>query len=358
MQLILFMSLSCFLCPPSSASSGTQGASFLNIPVGARPAAMGSAYTALATDAYAPIWNPAGLGFVNSPQLAAQHLSYLESVNYEQASYAQPLGHGRSLGASLQYLGTGDIPGTDPSGAPAGNFSSHFVASSLAYGQKLTDRVAFGLTGKWINAKISDVSASAYAFDLGTLYHPRDPLTLAATLTNVGNKLQFLNQGDSLPMTVHVGAAYRVWKPWLVSVEGVMPVHEPASGRAGIEWSPMEMVSLRAGYRSDSLKDLSPLAGFSTGVGLRVWGQEFSYAWVPYGDLGDTQYFSLLLKFGGAAEERRNLIQYHSIKQHRTARSGSSDENEYEPDYEQLMQLFDEKNENVVISPKTKGQQP
>ena len=42
--------------------SGTEGASFLDIPVGAGPAALGGAYTALATDAYAPIYNPAGLG--------------------------------------------------------------------------------------------------------------------------------------------------------------------------------------------------------------------------------------------------------------------------------------------------------
>ena len=46
----------------SWASSGTEGASFLDIPVGAEPAALGSAYTALATNAYAPVWNPAGLG--------------------------------------------------------------------------------------------------------------------------------------------------------------------------------------------------------------------------------------------------------------------------------------------------------
>ena len=303
---------------------------------------MGSAYTALATDAYSPIWNPAGLGFVESPQLAAQHLSYLESVNYEQASYAQPLGHGRSLGAALQYLGSGDIVGTGPYGAPAGNFSSHFVASSLAFGQALSDHLALGLTGKWINAKISDVSANDYAFDLGALYHPTNPLALAATLTNVGNKLQFLNEGDSLPMTVHVGAAYRVSKPWLVSTEGVMPIHEPASGRAGIEWSPLEMFSLRAGYRSDSLKELSALAGFSTGVGLRFWGQEFSYAWVPYGDLGDTQYFSLLLKFGGTSEERRNLIQYHSIMQHRIVKNGLPEMESSDPDYDQLMQMMTE----------------
>ena len=39
---------------PAWASTGTEGASFLDIPVGAGPAALGAAYTALATNAYAP----------------------------------------------------------------------------------------------------------------------------------------------------------------------------------------------------------------------------------------------------------------------------------------------------------------
>src|SRR5437879_687898 len=87
----LFLFLGSSLIPQhATASSGTQGAIFLDIPVGARPAAMGSAYSALASDAYAPVWNPAGLGFVTTPELAGQHVSYLESLNYEQASYAQP----------------------------------------------------------------------------------------------------------------------------------------------------------------------------------------------------------------------------------------------------------------------------
>src|SRR5579864_5584550 len=74
------------LVQPARASSGTEGASFLDIPVGAGPASLGAAYTALATDAYAPTWNPAGLGFVSGTEMAGQHLSYLESMNYEYLS--------------------------------------------------------------------------------------------------------------------------------------------------------------------------------------------------------------------------------------------------------------------------------
>src|SRR5437899_12845784 len=82
------------------ASSGTEGAAFLDIPVGAGPAALGSAYTALAHDAYAPIYNPAGLGFLTAPELSAQHLSYLDSINYEFGSSVIP------LGARGAWLGT------------------------------------------------------------------------------------------------------------------------------------------------------------------------------------------------------------------------------------------------------------
>src|SRR5580704_15756425 len=75
---------------PLWASAGTEGASFLDIPVGAGPASLGSAYTALATNAYAPVWNPAGLGMLNGNEVAAQHLSYLDSMHYEFMSFVHP----------------------------------------------------------------------------------------------------------------------------------------------------------------------------------------------------------------------------------------------------------------------------
>src|SRR5664279_4218673 len=132
------------------ASSGTEGAAFLDIPVGAGPAALGSAYSATATDAYAPIYNPAGLGFVGHPEIAAQHLSYLESIHYEFGSFVFPLGNRNSaLGTSVQYLGSGDIAATGPNnGESLGDFSVHYAAYSLAYGQKITDKLALGVTVK------------------------------------------------------------------------------------------------------------------------------------------------------------------------------------------------------------------
>src|SRR6202171_1539877 len=110
--LFYVLTASMILPAASRAASGTEGAAFLDIPVGAGPAALGSAYTALAIDAYAPVWNPAGLGFLSGIQVEGQHLSYLESVHYEHASFVFPFKNNRGIGASIQYLGTGDIGGT------------------------------------------------------------------------------------------------------------------------------------------------------------------------------------------------------------------------------------------------------
>jgi hypothetical protein len=357
----LLLGALCLAARPVPASSGTDGAAFLDIPVGAGPAALGSAYSALAKDAYAPIYNPAGLGFVAAPQLSAQHLSYLQSINYEFGSVVIPLGHAtndskptRALGASIQYLGSGDIAGTDPSGASIGNFSSHYATYSIAYGQKLMEKLSIGLTGKAIDAKIADALAHAYAADLGALFQASDRMAFSATFDNLGSKLTFSSQKDSLPEALHLGAAYRLGKHWSSTVEGVYNIPGLLAGRVGAEWRPLEAISIRAGYRSDTAKQLSALAGFTAGIGVHLFGQEFAYAWLPYGDLGDTQYFSLLLTFGKAGEEKRNLIQYQTIKQHRSADNIKPSD----PDSQQLMQLLSEHEDHLANSSTTEGQRP
>jgi hypothetical protein len=105
------------------------------------------------------------------------------------------------------------------------------------------------------------------------------------------------------------------------------------NGRLGVEWKPIEMIALRAGYRTDTLEGLSALAGMSTGIGIGLWGHELAYAWVPYGDLGSTQYFSLVMRFGTKAKERAKLIKSPAIKRHKNAKGD-------DPEVQQLIELL------------------
>ncbi len=297
-----------------NAFTGTEAASFLEIPVGGRPAAMGNAYSAEASDAYAPIYNPAGLGFLDSTQLAGMHLSYLENVNYEFASFVHPFSYGHSFGFAAQYFNPGDTAGTDVNGNPTGNFGGHYAAYSLAYSHHLGEAVSLGITAKYLDARIADVSANAYGFDFGSMFRMTDRLTLAAVVSNIGTKMKFLDEADTLPQSYRIGASYSVLRELKTDIEGIYDGSGLYSAAFGMEWSPINMASLRAGYNTATIRQTTALAGFSTGIGLHLFGQEFDYAWVPLGDLGDTQYFSLVMRFGHAEPPRRNLIHYRHQK--------------------------------------------
>ena len=208
----------------------------------------------------------------------------------------------------------------------------------LSYGRAFGDKLSLGATGKWVNAELANVSANAFAVDLGSFYKWRDNLQLAATLMNMGNQLTFLSDGDPLPMAFHAGAVYEPMPVLKLALESVFPRTGRSTGGIGGEWVPLPTMALRVGYRTDALKGLSPIAGFSTGIGISLWGQELSYAWVPYGDLGDSQYISLVMRFGEVNDQKRNLIQYEPVKKQRTAEAPG----EQQPEYDQLMNLLND----------------
>jgi hypothetical protein len=294
------------------AASGTEGASFLDIPVGGAPAALGSAYSAQATDVYAPIWNPAGLGYLSNIEFTGTHVSYLGPLYYEHASVVVPLGKHQEtgtapmgLGFSAQYLGSNSIDARDAAGNPAGTFTTNFAAYSLAYGQKLSDALSLGATAKLIAEKIADATASAYAADLGLLYKPTSKLNLGAVLANMGSDIKFVNEGDSLPLAGRLGATYKLTPSWDISTEGVYRKTGLASGSLGVEWRYGEYFSFRGGYNTAHIKELGGASGATAGLGIFFWGQEFSYAWVPLGDLGVTHYFSVVFRLSTSPREEK-----------------------------------------------------
>jgi hypothetical protein len=295
-------------CMLRGSSAETGDTSILDIPVGGRPAAMGGAYSALATDAYAVNLNPGGLGFLRSTQFSGQHVSYLESSQYNYLSMGVPLPRsaacgpsgacpGTSLGGSIQYFSAGNFTGTDMDGNPTGDFSSHVAVYNVSFGRAFTNQLSFGLTGKWINAQIANVSANAYAGDLGTMYQVNKNVTMAAVLTNVGTKLTFINQGNPLPTALHIGMAYQVENHWSLSAEGVAYKSGAASAHLGFEYRPIPMASLRVSYRTDGPQNTSAMTGVAAGIGIQFNGMDFSYAWKPMAELGVTQYFSFGYSF-------------------------------------------------------------
>ena len=163
------------------------------------------------------------------------------------------------------------------------------------------------MTGKLITESISDASAKAYATDLGLLYKPMPRLNVGAVIANVGSKLKFADQSDPLPLAGRLGATYQLRPQWDLSAEAVYRNSGLASGSVGTEWRYGDIFSFRAGYNSSHIKGLEVAA---------VWikrraGEYFSgarnssYAYVPMGDLGSTNYFSLVFRWDTKPRQER-----------------------------------------------------
>ena len=118
---------------------GTSTANFLKIGTGARPVGMGGAFCAVADDATAAYWNPAGLAALRVPEVSAMHLKWFQDTNYQFLSYAHPLGGKSTIGGSVYYLSVDDIQGYNAWGDKTSVYeaSDRMVALSYAKGIKV-----------------------------------------------------------------------------------------------------------------------------------------------------------------------------------------------------------------------------
>jgi hypothetical protein len=285
---------------PLYAFTGTEGASFLELPVGARPAALGSAYSMLAEDAYAPTWNPAGLAFLDSAQAAGMHMIYLESMSYEYGSLVFPAGAGRGIGLAIQYFQPGSIAGLDANNNPIGDINGYYANYTAAIGQSLGSELSIGVASHLIKAQIDDVSGQAFAGSGGLLYRPNSRWRVAAVMANAGQKLGFISSNDSLPLVYRLGAAYHPDPSWTIALEGDKQQDGLNSAHMGVEYETPFGFTFRTGYNTERIRELSPIAGISIGLSMLIYNQDFSYTWLPMSDLGSSHILSIVWRFGPA----------------------------------------------------------
>lgn len=300
-RFIAAVSLIAFAAGGAQAQSATEVAGFLNIPVGSRQAAMGGAYAALADDAYAPVQNPGGLGYLASTSFAAMHNAYLDDVSYDFAAFVHPFKRGRGVGLSVQSLRPGDIAAVAADGSPAGEISGGMTVYSLGYGHAFPYNFSLGAVAKSVQARIGAYSARATAADVGLMARPSEFVTVAAAVMNWGGKMRFLEAEEPLPRSYRIGAACRPIRALTLAIQRNRSRTGHNTAQAGIEWTLADVVSVRGGYRTGDEQGTSGRGGFSAGTGLRLAGQQFDYAWVPRDRLGDAHYFSVVLSWGRLA---------------------------------------------------------
>lgn len=296
----------------AASNEGQAGAQFLKLGASARAGGMGDAFTAVSDDAYAVHYNPAGLVRAERAQIGGGHTALFQKVTYQSFALALPFSkeegyHRHALGFGVLYLGVGDIERrTGDSTDPVGTFGASDSAYSASYARGFSERFSVGATGRYISQSIDSYRGNAFAADLGALWRAGedpDALVLGGSVRNAGSKIGYVaSQKDPLPLTLSAGAAWRpMGRALLVSLEGGKARDADPHGALGVEgrksFGEGAAAALRAGYNSSRRELGGAMSGVSAGAGLSFPKADFDLAWIPFGPLGDSFRFSLLVKF-------------------------------------------------------------
>ena len=176
---------------------GTRSGEFLSIPTSARGLAMGEAWTAAADDLGAIFWNPAGLGFISAPSFQFTNINLTLDFSYNYLAGAIPVSDGVVvLGGFFGMLTTSPIEITTLVN-PQGTGSYYDFYTSVAggsVGYNISDRFSFGVNAKWAHEDIWDITANAFALDLGANYHTEflgRHIRFALAVLNMGTNMKY-----------------------------------------------------------------------------------------------------------------------------------------------------------------------
>jgi hypothetical protein len=172
---------------------GTTAAQFLKVEVGARALAMGGCYGALANDASALYWNPAGITQIDHFQATFTHTQWIADISHGFAGLVIPVDENSTIGVSATYLTMDDIEQTTIE-QPRGTgifYGAQDLAFAATYARSVTEFIQVGATVKMINQSIWNEEATGYALDLGILLNSGiKGIKLAMVMTNFGTDLQ------------------------------------------------------------------------------------------------------------------------------------------------------------------------
>ena len=236
---------------------GTLGGQSLKIGVGARAAAMGDAYVAIADDATAVYWNPAGIARLSGQSISINHTAWPADILFDQAAYVFNVKwipgmigvNVRALTMSRDKVRTTYLP--DGTGE---TFDAGEWAYGLTYARSLTDKFSAGLSVNYIQTGLDDVTGKSTTFDFGTLY---DVGVLGAkigmSIQNIGSDMKFLDETVKMPVFFRVGGSFSLLQRGesrlLTSAEFTHPPDNSEKLNLGAEYAFHDYLFLRGGYK-------------------------------------------------------------------------------------------------------------
>jgi long-subunit fatty acid transport protein len=217
----------------SKAQIAITAVPFLQIEPDSRGAAMGNTGVALADNAAAMFWNPAGLAFQRDNQISLTHSNWLKNFNVSDLFYDYVVGKMYidgigTVGGHITFLNLGEQAVTrEDSPDVISRFNSYEVAVGLSYGFEVNKNLALGSSLRFIYSSLASGTSvgqqrvnpgSSVAIDLAALYKTNyfslggnnAQFSAGFNLSNIGPGMQYTDnaQKDPLPTLLRFGTAF------------------------------------------------------------------------------------------------------------------------------------------------------
>lgn len=300
--------------------TGISAAQFLKIGVGSRALGMGASYIAVANDAEALYWNPAGISQFNKQTAFFSHNQWLVDIQLENAGMVYHLDNTNSFGILITYLHTDEMKETtelQPFGTGRFfNFSDFLIG--LTYARNMTPKFSFGFSAKFMQENLAELTMRSFLFDLGTYYKTGwESIRFGVSVTNFGAdmkpsgnfQVQTLEnstvevtdfQSFSPPTVFRIGVAWEILDNEQHKITNSVQLNHPNDNteniNLGAEYWWNGRFALRGGYvTARSEEDFS--VGFGLYVPIKLADFRLDYAFSNFGRLGNANRFSIQLHF-------------------------------------------------------------
>jgi hypothetical protein len=302
--------------------AGISNLQFLKIGVGGRGGALGDAMVALANDASASYWNPAGLTLSTGNSFMVSHTEWLAGLKHDFAGVLYHVSPDDILSLSVISLASDDMEITTETN-PAGTgmyFKFSDVAFGVSYGRKMTNQFSFGTTVRYVQENLDALKLKAVLFDLGTYYTMGlGSLRFGVAVSNFGSdiapqgQLTLLDgskvdsyQKFSPPTSFKMGVAFEAYQDESSKLTSSIQLNHPNDNaenvRVGLEYAWSDWLFLRGGLKRTigepllgvdrkSADDISLGLGVVSSVGFTV--ASFDYSYTHFNQLGPVHRISL-----------------------------------------------------------------
>lgn len=183
---------------------------FLRLPVSAHAAALGGDNITVIDDDEALMFsNPALLSSVTDKTINLNYMNYMSGVNTASASFNRVVNDRAVWAVSGQYLDYGDMKEVNADNVQIGEFSAKDISIAGYFAYLLTDRLAGGITAKFITSYIADYNSIGVGVDLGLNYYDEDrEWSLSLVMKNLGGELKAYDEEyGKMPFDIQIGAS-------------------------------------------------------------------------------------------------------------------------------------------------------